>query len=296
MSPIRLGIYMDTFMGYVSLMRLERALSAVAGIILTGIIVKDITMIEWNYVIACLAVFFSALANFTLNDYQDIEIDRINKRPDRPLVNGIINPNNALRFTLVSTLIAVILAQQMMPIPRYIIMLGLPASLVYNIYLKKYLIFKNMFTGLANVGVILLGSLVVDNVVEPIAYYIAVIGFFFSISYEIMLDIADVEGDKAMAVDTVPVKFGKKNAAYFSIFIGIFSVLANTLPFFIKVDARLFRDYLFLSLIMIPIINRLLISKNLLHDQSAENIYLLKKKTFKNLQLGGLCYLIGFLY
>jgi 4-hydroxybenzoate polyprenyltransferase len=283
-------------MSYLSLTRLERAFSAVAGVILTGIIVNDISMIDWNYVIACIAVFFSALANFALNDYQDIEIDRINKRQDRPLVNGTINPNNALGVTLVSTLIAGIFALQMMPIPRNLIMLGLPVSLLYNIHLKKYLIFKNMFTGLANVGVILLGSLVVDNVVEPIAYYISVIGFFFSISYEVMLDIADVEGDKAMAVDTVPVKFGKKNAAYLSIFIGVFSVLANTLPFFIKVDARLFRDYLFLILIIIPILNRLLISRNLLHDQSAENIYLLKKKTFRNLQLGGLCYLIGFLY
>lgn len=287
---------MDKVLGYVRLMRLERALSAMAGVVITGIIVKDVTTIGWDYVIACLVVFFSALANFALNDYQDIEIDRVNRRQDRPLVNNIITPSSVLKFALVSSFLAIILALQMNPTPRSMIMMGLPLSLVYNMYLKKYLIFKNMFTGLANVGIILLGSLVVDNVVEPIAYYIAVIGFFFSVSYEIMLDIADVDGDKAMVVDTIPVRFGKKNAAYFSIIIGVCSVFANTLPFFIKVDTRLFQDYLFLSLILIPILNRFRISKDLLLDQSAENIYQLKKKTFRNLQLGGLCYLIGILY
>ena len=101
MFPIRLEMYMDTVFGYVRLMRLERALSAMAGIIITGILVKDITRIEWSYVIVCLAVFFSAIANFSLNDYQDKEIDRVNDRQDRPLVAETITPDIVVRFTIV---------------------------------------------------------------------------------------------------------------------------------------------------------------------------------------------------
>jgi 4-hydroxybenzoate polyprenyltransferase len=287
---------MDTLLGYIRLIRLERAISAIAGVFVTGIIVKNLTVFEWDYFVASLAVFCSAIANFTLNDYRDQEIDRVNKRQDRPLVNNVISPETALRLAILSSIVALVLALQLNPIPRYMIMLGLPISLGYNLYLKKYLAFKNLFTGLANTGVILLGSLIVDNIIEPIAYYISAIGFFFSISYEVMLDIADVEGDKAMAINTLPIRFGKKNAAYLSIIIGVGSVLANTLPFFIQVDTRLYRDYLFLALIAIPILNRLLISRDLLRDQSSENIHQLKKKTFRNLQLGGLCYLIGFLF
>jgi hypothetical protein len=48
-------------------------------------------------------------------------------------------------------------------------------------------------------------------------------------------------------------------------------------------------------LILLPVINRLFISKSLMKDQSPENIFRLKKKIFRNLQLGGLCYLVGFL-
>jgi geranylgeranylglycerol-phosphate geranylgeranyltransferase len=286
---------MERLLGVVQLMRLERAASAVAGVIITAVIVKDLTTFQWSYVVACLAVFFSALANFALNDYHDIEIDRVNDRQDRPLVSGVISPAAALWVALASSLLAIALAFQMRPIPRAMILMGLPVSLAYNLRLKKYLVFKNLFTGLANVGVILLGALVTDTVIEPLAVYIAVVGFFFSLSYEIMLDIADFQGDAAMGVETIASRFGRKSAAWLSILIGLGAVFVNPLPFFIQVDHRLFRDHLFLGLILIPVFNRLRISGALLRDQSPENIRNLKNGLFRNLQLGGICYLIGIL-
>jgi geranylgeranylglycerol-phosphate geranylgeranyltransferase len=175
------------------------------------------------------------------------------------------------------------------------VVIGLPISLLYNLYLKKYLIFKNLFTALANVGVILTGALIVDSIVEPLAYYIALVSFFFSLSYEVMLDIGDIEGDRSMGVVTIPVRFGRRKAALLSIIIGLGAVLADPLPFFIHVDSRLFGDYIFLVLIFVPMINRILITIALLRDYSSENIRNLKKRLFRNLQLGGFCYLIGFL-
>jgi 4-hydroxybenzoate polyprenyltransferase len=48
--------------------------------------------------------FFTALfleaSTFALNDYYDLEIDRLNKRTDRPLVRGDISPKTALYFIL----------------------------------------------------------------------------------------------------------------------------------------------------------------------------------------------------
>jgi len=286
---------MNKLLGYVRLLRLERAISAATGVLLTGVIVKDLTVFQWEYVIACLSVFFSTFANFALNDYHDIDIDRLNKRKDRPLANGVFSPGIAIWIAGVSCIIAYALAFQLRPIPRYMIIVGLPVSLAYNLYLKKYLAFKNLFTGLANVGVILVGALVLDNNVETLAWYLAIIGFFFSISYEVMLDIADVKGDLAMGVETIPGRFGTKNAAWLSVIIGIGAVFVNPLPFFIQVDPRLFRDYLFLGFVMLSVTNRLLISRELLKDQSPENVWRLKKRLFRNLQMGGICYLIGFL-
>ena len=221
MPPTWLGWCMERLHGFFRLMRLERAASAVAGVVITGVAVRDLTAFHWSYVVACLAVFFSALANFALNDYRDIEIDRLNNRLDRPLVNGVIGLHIAVRVVLASSLLAYALALWMRPIPGAMIIVGLPVSLAYNLYLKKRLVFKNLFTGLANVGVILLGTLVVDKVVEPLAVYLAVVVFFFSLSYEVMLDIADVQGDAAMGVETVASRFGGRKAAWLSILIGL---------------------------------------------------------------------------
>ena len=286
---------MNKALGFIRLIRLERAISAAVGVILTGIIVKDLSVFQWDYVIACLSVFFSTFANFALNDYHDLDIDVFNKREDRPLANGVFSPRTAVWIAAASCVIAYALALQLRPIPRVMIMAGLPVSLAYNLYLKQYLAFKNLFTGLANVGVILVGALVLDNNVETLAWYLAFIGFFFSISYEVMLDIADVKGDLAMGVQTIPGRFGTRNAAWLSVIIGIGAVFVNPLPFFIQVDSRLFRDYLFLGLVMLSVANRVLISRELLMDQSPENVWRLKKRLFRNLQMGGITYLIGFL-
>jgi 4-hydroxybenzoate polyprenyltransferase len=286
---------METVRNYLRLIRLERALSATFGVLFTGIVVGDLVAFQSVYVIACLAVFFSAVANFGLNDYSDIETDRRNDRLDRPLAQGQLKPGTALLTAIISTALALILSFLLNPVARLLIFLGLPTSLLYNLVLKRYLLLKNAFIGLANVGVVLIGSLVSDVVLEPLALYIAVIGFFFSLSYETMLDIADMEGDRAKGVDTLPNRFGVRNAMMFSLLFGFGAIIVDPLPFFIEIDSRLSGDYLFLSLILLPVFNRLFISKSLLKDQSPENIFRLKKRIFRNLQLGCLCYLIGFL-
>ena len=286
---------MEKTLSYLRLIRLERALSAVFGVVFTGLIVGDLTAFHLEYIISCTVVFLSAIANFALNDHRDLEIDRTNHREDRPLAQGQIAPRAALLITAASASAALALSLLLNPIPRALILVGLPASLAYNLSLKRHLLLKNTFTGLANVGVALMGALTTDAVLEPLAIYIAVIGFFFSLSYEAMLDIADAEGDRTQGVETLPNRFGPRNAAIFSILIGAGAIIADPLPFFVHVDPRLFGDYLFLALILLPVVNRLRISASLLRDQSRENIFHLKKRAFRNLQLGCLCYLVGFL-
>jgi 4-hydroxybenzoate polyprenyltransferase len=280
---------------YFRLIRLERGVSASLGVILTGIIVGDFNHFQIDYLFSCIAVLFAATANFVLNDICDINADKINNRTDRPLAQGEIKIESAKSIVIVSSFVALFMTLFLKPVPRIMILLGLPLSLAYNIYLKRYLILKNIFTGLANIGVILLGALISDMIVESIAFYIAIISFFFSFSYEIMLDIADMKGDKELGVETLPNRIGPRKTAWLSVLIGIGAIIFNPLPYFIKIDPRLYRDVFFLCLILLPIFNRLNISRALIEDQTPSNILKLKKRLFRNLQLGGLCYLIGFI-
>ncbi|UCD45387.1 MAG: UbiA family prenyltransferase [Candidatus Bathyarchaeota archaeon] len=280
----------------VKLFRLDRALSASFGVIFTGLFVGDLVGFQPEFLVAFLVVLFSALANFGFNDYCDLEVDRSNHRHDRPLVQGSLTKETVLLMTAASTLLALVLALLLNPHTRLLVIVGLPVSLFYHIRVKSVFLLKNAFIGLTNVGIVLLGSLISDTVVEPVAIYIAAIGFFVGFSYEIMLDIADVQGDSAHGIDTIPARFGVKTASWVSVVLGLGAVVVDPLPYFVMVDPRLHGDTLFLLLILVPVILRLSISFSLYRDQSRENVLRLKKRAFRNLQLGCLCFMVGILY
>jgi len=285
-----------TVRAFVRLFRLDRALSASFGVIFTGLFVGDLVGLQPEYLVAFLVVLFSALANFGFNDYCDLEVDRSNHRLDRPLVQGSLTKGAVLVVTGASTLLALGLTLFLNPTARLLVLVGLPVSLFYHVGVKRVFLLKNAFIGLTNVGIVLLGSLVSDAVVEPVAVYIAAIGFFVALSYEIMLDIADVQGDSAHGIDTIPARFGVKAASWVSVILGLGAVIVDPLPYFVMVDPRLHGDALFLLLILVPVILRLSISISLYRDQSRENVLRLKKRAFRNLQLGCLCFLVGILY
>jgi 4-hydroxybenzoate polyprenyltransferase len=285
----------ETIQAYLRLLRVDRAISAALAVLFAGLISRDLMGFQWEYLIACLVVLFSAFANFALNDYYDHENDRLNHREDRPLAQGDIPRRTAILFAVVSSAIALFLTLFLNPVLRLLILAGLPLSLSYHMGVKKIFILKNASIGLTNVGIILLGSLVTDSTIEPVILFYAVIGFFAGFSYEVMLDIADVEGDKVIGVETIPTRFGLRAATWLVSLMSLGGVFVNLLPFFVNVDPRLYGDTLFLVLLMAPLFSRIRITRSLLADQSRENIFRLKRRVFRNIQLGCLCFLTGML-
>lgn len=285
---------MNRFQGYVNLLRLERAFSAAFGVLIAGLIPQDMSIGLFN-VYAFLCVFFSAIANFVLNDIHDQEIDAANNRVDRPIASGLIKPEKALRVAVIAIFASVILASRLPNEPRLLVLIGLPASLLYNVYLKRFILLKNLFTGLANSGVVLVGAAVSGNVFNPLVLYLAVLGFLFSFSYEVMLDMADTKGDALNGVRTFPNLLGVEKAKWISIIIGALTIFLNPLPYFINYDHRLFHDPVFLVIAVVSMTDRARVLTRLQADQSPENVRKLKKHMFRNLQISGLGYLIGIL-
>ena len=120
-------------------------------------------------------------------------------------------------------------------------------------------------------------------------------GFIIGLANEIVFDIADVKGDYSLGIKTVSTKFGVKKAAQISTFLYIIIVILDPLPFFVKIDQRLYLDYLFLILILIPVISYIIISMSLLKKQAIENILKLRIIIFLIMQFGTISYLIGVL-
>ena len=281
--------------GFLKLIRIELCVFGTIGFFVSGILAGDLVGFQMEYLLGFLIIFLSEAGAFAINDYFDYEIDKNNNRRDRPLVLGLISRRTALITAIVLFLIVIILSLFLNNIATIIALISVPIFYIYSMGLKKKVLIKNLLIAYSYVVTILFGSLVSDALLEPIIVYFAIMGFIVGLGSEIMFDIADVEGDKKLDINTIPNKFGLKSAAVISVILYSIIIVMDPLPFFIFIDSRLYFDLLFLILILIPVISYVFLSISLLKNQSKENTLKLRKLIFVIMQIGTLSYLVGVL-
>ena len=290
------GAQKDLLKAFFGLIRLDYSLFSALAVFLSGFLSGDLRGFQFEYLIAFLIVFLSATGSFAFNDYYDFEVDKRNKRFDRPLVLGLI-PRSVALLTGAGSILAVFLLSLLLnQLARAFVLFSLPLFFLYSIWFKKILILKNVVIAGAYVVTILFGSLVTDSSVEILIIYFAIMGFIVGLASEIMKDIMDVEGDKLLEIQTFSTRFGVISAAQVSVLLYIIIMILDPLPFLIMIDPRLHLDYLFLFLILIPVVSYLFISKALLKEQTRNRVLNLKKRLFLTMQVGCVAYLIGVLF
>jgi len=286
---------LGTVKAFFKLIRLEYSIFSAAGVLISGILAGDLTGFQTEFIIAFLIVFFTAVGAFALNDYYDYETDKTNERYDRPLNVGLLSRKIAIVTSIISFSIVLYLSFYLNTPTRILVLISLLPFILYNVGLKKIILIKNLIIAYAFVATILGGSLVTDATLEPLIVYFAIIGFIVGIAFEIMIDICDMRGDKKLGIETISTRFGLKPEAMLTSFLYGVIMILDPLPFFVLIDSHLYRDYLFLVLILIPVISYFFVSKSLLSDQSPKNIMLLKGRIFVTMQIGSIAYIIGVL-
>jgi geranylgeranylglycerol-phosphate geranylgeranyltransferase len=285
----------ETVNAYFTLIRLDYSLFAALNVLLSGILAGDLRGLQREYLIAFVIVFLTAAGSFAFNDYYDFEVDQKNRRTDRPLVLGLLSKSVALITASISFFAIILLSLFLNPPAVALVLLSVPLFILYSFGLKRLLIVKNALIAYAFVATILLGSLVSDAVLEPLIVYFAAMGFIVGLAFEIMLDIGDVEGDDALGIKTISTRFGVKTAAFTSVVLYRVIMIMDPLPFFVLIDSRLYRDFVFLVLILVPIASYFFVSQLLLKDQSKQSVFQLKKRVFLTMRVGCTAYLIGVL-
>lgn len=285
----------DRINGFLKLIRIRISLFGCIGLFVSGILAEDLTGFQIEYLIAFFIIFISAAGAFAINDYYDFEIDKKNKRADRPLVLGLLSRRTALITAIISFIIVILLAVFLNLVAMSLIFISLPIFYLYSIGLKKKILFKNLLIAYSYVAIIFLGSLVTDAILEPLIIYFAIMGFIVGLGSEIMFDIADVQGDKDLGIKTIPSEFGLKKAAGVTVLLYSIIIILDPLPFFVLIDSRLYLNFLFLFLIFPPVISYIFLSRSLLKDQSKENVLKLRIIIFLIMQFGTISYLLGVL-
>lgn len=158
-----------------------------------------------NVILACISCGLIFAAANTINDYFDLNIDKINK-PYRTLPSGIISQKASLLIAtaeyISGLLLGLLISINMFSIAFFFA--GL--SVVYSAYLKRTVLWGNFTVSLSTAAVFIYGGLAVQRPTETIIP--AVFAFFYHFGREIIKDIQDMKGDKENEADTFPVRFG----------------------------------------------------------------------------------------
>ena len=288
-------MFKEKIFGFLKLTRFGVSLFGCVGLFVSGILAGDLKGFQFEYLLAFLIVLISGSGAFAINDYFDYEVDQINDRQDRPIVLGLISRKTALITAIISFISVIILSTLLNLISLIIIYINILIYYLYSVLLKKHLFIKNVLIALSYSSTILLGTFVIDSHLEPLITYFAIMGFIVGLANEIMFDIADVKGDKEKGIKTIATEFGVKTAAHISTILYVIIMVMDPLPYILKIDQKLYLNYTFLLLILIPVISYIFLSKSLLKNQTSENILKLRTLVFIIMQFGTISYLIGVL-
>jgi len=177
--------------------------------------------------------FTLAAASMSVNDYYDMEIDKVNE-PGRPLPEGVVKPREALVFAAFLTVVGLAAA-----VRTSLSCLGLAAvawvvAVSYNTRGKRTGLPGNFLVGACMAIPFLYGSLVVKDWLDQTALLFAAMAFLSGTGREVAKGIVDVEGDKSKGIRTVAISQGEKAAAILASFFFLSAVLLSSLPVFLN--------------------------------------------------------------
>ena len=188
------------------LVRIEHALMlAVAVFIGEVIALGGMPPFGYVFLFSLLVPMLSEMGSFALNDYVDIETDRINKKAGRPLVEGTLSPDFALKFSAGAFILSTMMALTINWMALAVAVAFNVLAVLYNIKLKDLPLVGNMYIA-ATMGIpFIFGAVVFGMVPSMTIWVIAAMGFASGLAREIVKTVEDMEGDaEARKSKTLP--------------------------------------------------------------------------------------------
>ena len=157
----------------------------------------------------------AVMGSFPLNDYRDIEKDRVNK-PHRPLPSGILQPGTALilgiSFEVAATACALIVSDSIGDFLFYVLLVI--GAVLYNGALKLFGPAKGVYTAIF----LCMPFYFVAHRSDGLNDLLFVFGVcLFFIGRELYMDIPDVMGDSIAGMLTLPQVIGEKRSHVVSV-------------------------------------------------------------------------------
>ena len=238
------------------------------------------------------AVFLVAAGCYAFDDYFDRDCDAANERWDRPLVSGSPTPRVAFAVGALAFLLSAIAALLAGASTAIIVALGAVLAMVYNRWLQGLFPLKDILHAGAFPAPLVIGGLAAATPV-PLLLYCAALAYVIGLGFEVMIDIADIAGDRAGGVATLATRYDGDVASRVAAALFAAGALLILLPFFLSVDSRLQWDPVFLGIAGVAALSSGLIGRSLIIDHSPAKVLTLKTLAFVTLHVAVLAFVAG---
>ena len=286
------------------LMRLEHGIMIFIAILIGAVISQRILYddIQILPVDKFILTFFTALfleaSTFALNDYFDLEIDKKNKRTDRPLVRGDVSPKTALILFFALFPLGLV-SSFFVNWTCFIIALitGLLA-IFYDAKLKKVKLIGNFYIAYTMAIPFIFGAAAVieGNTlffdIPKITIIIALIAFLAGSGREIMKDVMDFEGDKEKGVKSFPKYIGKKNSNIIASLFYLSAIALSFLPYISANYEIYYRNIYYMIIILLTDIMLLITAVRLIQNKT-ENMKIYRKMSLIAIFVGLIAFFVG---
>jgi len=183
---------------------------AITGLsVLVGTSGYGIRAHAWDIVLAAVSAMLIASGGNSLNDYYDLEIDKVN-RPQRPLPAGLLQPKTAVYLGYFWIALGLVLAYFIGIKP---LALALAVSILLWLYAargKRMGLAGNLAVALVCGLAFVYGGLTVENI--GISLFPAGFAFLMHLSREIIKDVQDRSGDLSQGARTLPITWGAERS------------------------------------------------------------------------------------
>jgi geranylgeranylglycerol-phosphate geranylgeranyltransferase len=188
-------LIMNKVIALLRLTRIEHSIMLVIAVLIAEIITRALPVLQ-ILLLSIITPIFISMASFAINDYFDVDSDRLNKRYDRPIISGDISRKGALEVAVASFIIGVA-ASAFINYAAFIIALVFGAlAFLYSYKLKDMLLLGNAYIAFSMAIPFIYGNFVVSGSFNPNILIISAIIFLSGLAREIHGMIRDYKGDR----------------------------------------------------------------------------------------------------
>lgn len=223
---------MKNLIHYITILRPLNFFITFLSIHLSVIIANKSSAFSVEAFLGALAGSLIGGAGMVINDYFDVEIDKVN-RPERPIPSGKISLKSALVYYFVLNFIALVLVSQTNIYAFVIALISVFLIFFYSYKLKSKGLIGNFVVGFMTGLAFIFGGAIGENVVPLLFPFI--FGLLINFAREILKDVEDIEGDRIKNLQTFPIVYGEEKSLKIFTFLIVLTIISTLLPYFLGI-------------------------------------------------------------